>query len=313
MKERISFNEAIKRYLISTVIGLGVFLIAAILCIFILPNFISSEFGDVSQATTSGILFGDFAETLSYPMLDNPYTNVRVHSIYPPFAIYLCAPLSFICFNQIMDYNAGNITLAQLAKEPLFLLAYFIYFFITFALIMLFVCLFLKKKGKLTLRTAVVVGLMSPFIFAFERGNNTLSICLFTVMFFYFMEKDNWMKELAYLSLACAVALRIYPILMIMYIVYKAKGKEKIFGVLKALGYTVIVVLLPFIFMKEGFKNIQYLLNNFLGFSETEASTTTASPNQFVLGKNFVIIGGEPVTWMSNISITIDKSNGTIS
>ena len=68
--------------------------------------------------------------------------------------------------------------------------------------------------------------------------------------------------------------MRIYPLLMIFYIIYKAKGNEKIFGTLKALGYTIVIIFVPFLLTEGGFGNIKYLFQNAFGFGAIDAGAS---------------------------------------
>lgn len=57
------------------------------------------------------------------------------------------------------------------------------------------------------------------------------------------------------------------------YILWRGEKWEKLWGVLKVLAYTLVVVFVPFLFIEGGFSNIPILLSNVTGFSSGGATT----------------------------------------
>ena len=94
-------------------------------------------------------MFSDFAEVLSYCLVKNPYDGSSgISAIYPPIAYLIFYPFLLFCKKDIQDLINGQITLNDIHTRIMFVVAYFIYFIITLALILLVITKISKLKGK---------------------------------------------------------------------------------------------------------------------------------------------------------------------
>ncbi len=78
--------------------------------------------------------------------------------------------------------------------------------------------------------------------------------------------EKRWVRELANLCLACSVAIKIYPIILLFFFF-----KERRFlDFVKTLVYSLILLFIPFLLTKGGFNNIKEIWNNFTHFNGGE-------------------------------------------
>lgn len=250
---------------------------------------------------SANIPFSDFAETLSYASCPNPYTgDYGFRSIYPPLSIYMFYPLTWICSGALKSFVAGEITLEQLSATPSFIITFVIYYLINLAIVMYIVAKWTKFKGQNLIYVLGIVFAFGPLLFEFIRANNTLTLFVFAFGFFYLNSSEKrWKRELSYLCLAGAICMKIYPALMIFFLIYKEKKLEKLWAVLKTLAYALVFIFLPFAFVEGGFSNIGVLWNNFRGFTgPNEASVGVVAD-----GLYGAIASLGPSQWTTNISI----------
>lgn len=107
---------------------------------------------------------------------------------------------------------------------------------------------------------AAALTLSAPVIFAFERGNIILLSGVLCIWFLLGYEsKRPLLRELSFLALAVAAALKIYPALLGLLLVQKRRWKDA----LRLACYGLIAVFLPFVFLNGGFSNLPLLLENF--------------------------------------------------
>lgn len=291
-KKSLDLSFFLKLFFIMGVSGFGVYLILAIV--------LACLGGDKIHILTATIPFSDFAETLSYAICPNPYTGEYngIACIYPPLSFLVFLPFTWICRKPLEAYFAGTLSLQQLSSNGWFIVSFVLYYIINLAIIMYIAARFTKLKGMNLCYLLVTLFCFGPLLFEFVRANNTLSVCILALGFFYLNSSEKrWKRELSYLCFAGAVAFKIYPVFIIFYLVWKEKGLEKLWSVLKTLGYIVVLVFLPFVFIDGGFSNIPVLLGNVLGFSNPQ------SLNALALELPEVSVTG-PTTWGTNISIT---------
>lgn len=213
-------------------------------------------------------LFSDFAEDLSYCIIDNPYKNdYNIHSIYPPFAYLIFYPFALICSNPLEELIKGNIDLTEIKYSPSFVISYILYYAINIFIILLIVKKMSGFKGKELIYLLITVFCYGPLIYCFGRGNVLITALLFALLFFnMYNSEKRWMRELANLCLACAVAIKIYPIILLFFFF-----KERRFlDFFKTLIYSLILLFIPFLLTKGGFDNIKEIWNNFTHFNGGE-------------------------------------------
>ncbi len=199
-------------------------------------------------------------------------------------------------------------SLAQLSATPGFICAYLLYFAINLAIILYVVARMSKLKGISLFYLLSLVVFCGPLLFEFVRANNTLSTCVFALLFFYFSgRKDEetklWRRELSYVFLALAICMKIYPAVLILFLIWREKGWNKLWAVLQTIAFALAFVFLPFLLTEGGFSNISEIWKNFRGFSGASVSAAKWSDNLDSLGGQAGDYLAESVKWGTNISI----------
>lgn len=221
--------------------------------------------------TSWGHMFSDFAETLSYCIVKNPYTgeygNPAIHSIYPPFAFLPFYLFALICKPALVSYINGEITLAQLSTNASFIISFLLFYIICMAIVMLIVAKMSKFKGKKLVYLLVCTFCFAPFAYCLFRGNNIIFACILVMLFFLMYNSEKrWQREIANLCLAGAVAIKIYPALLLLFFI----KDRRFLDLLKTLIYAGILIFIPFLLIEGGFKNIKEIWANFSRFNTGE-------------------------------------------
>lgn len=114
-----------------------------------------------------------------------------------------------------------------------------------------------KKVRRLLLCAAMLAT--APMLYALERGNIIVLAVALTAAFLAGCRAENRVvRELAFLALAAAAALKVYPALLGLLLVAERRWKEAARLVL----YGLLLALLPFLFLNGGFRNIPLLMEN---------------------------------------------------
>lgn len=219
---------------------------------------------NISATLVGDYFMSDWAETMSYCLIKNPYDGFGIHSIYPPFAYLPFYLFALICKKPLTQYMGGEIPLQTMYKQPTFVISYVLFFAIMMALILLVVAKMSKMKGKSLAYLLITVFCYGPFLYTFGRGNNIISVALLVLLFFWLYKSDKWWaRELGNLSLAAAVAIKIYPAILLLFFLKDHKWLD----LLKTLAYSLILIFIPFLFIQGGFGNIKLIWKNFTSFN----------------------------------------------
>lgn len=250
-------------------------------------------------------LFSDFAETLSYCIAENPYSGVSgIRSIYPPFAYLIFFPFALICKQPLQNLLDGKILLKNIASEPTFVLSFVLYYLINIGLILLVVAKMSKFKGANLVYLLISVFCFGPFIYTFGRANVILTAFLFALMFFWLYKSEvRWHREIANLCLACSIATKIYPIVLVLFFL----KDRRFWDLLKTILYSLILLFLPFLLIQGGFENIKHIWNNFTKFNSGEnrnmdfSNISLDSTAYKVTSLISIFLGGVNLTWLYSL------------
>lgn len=222
VKKNFTLEKFLKWFFVASMAGFAVYLIVAIVLACLDANFEQP----ITHILTGSTLFSDFAETLSFAACPNPYDGSSgFHSIYPPLSFLIFYPFALICNAPLQQYIAGEITLAQLSANPLFIFSFLLFYVICLAIIMIVAAKFTKLKGINLFYLFGIIFVFGPLLFEFCRANNTLLVVIFGLLFFFLHSSEKrWQRELSYVCLAAAATMKIYPIFMIFYLIWKEKA-----------------------------------------------------------------------------------------
>lgn len=214
--------------------------------------------------------FMDHYNSVVYNGVDDPY---EILVVYPPLASLLYKLCNMIIPGD--DYRTLVTDPSILAQERAIKVGQsFVFQFIlyaVFSIIIYVAAVSLLKKGSGTekLFFVLVTVFSSPFLYMADRGNNVLLPVAFSIFFLIFFDhKSKLLRELALISLAVAIGLKIYPAAFLVLFIARRKYKE----LLRELGYVFVTLILPFFIFYNGFSSMKLMLHNLLGF---DAKRTT--------------------------------------
>lgn len=199
--------------------------------------------------------FMDFFNVLKYVSGRDPY-----HNTYLPMGEKQYFPLAYMMlypFSKTYDY--AHLAPDMARATQLGMMSIMVY--TVFCAIVFFLLLYRLKKGTAAERFffALSAGCSGFYLFSLERGN-LLSVSLIAVTGFLLLyrSRSTALREVAYLALAIATALKGYPGLLSLLLVYEKRWKDAL-----RLGiYTMAAIALPFLFFHGGFSNVGQWYSN---------------------------------------------------
>lgn len=226
---------------------------------FFIVGFINDFSGDQSNvffSKTSNYM-ADFYNPCKYAVENNPYGFGKQNSASSEQP-YL--PLSYILFyylGKTADYL--HLDAFSAGKSTIGLATSFIFMFLVSAVF--YLILYDNYKGKKFFKFLIptILFLSSIFLFSCERGNLIILATAFTSFFvFNYKSENKFVREFSYICLAIAVALKVYPALLGILLLFDKKYKDAI----RLIIYGLIFTFLPFAFLEGGFNNIPLWLDN---------------------------------------------------
>ena len=208
-----------------------------------------------------GDFIADFTNVIGYSAERDPYNHTIVYGLhekaYPPLQYVF----SYLISNTISDkqhyYDIANFT--SMFNESKITMLYIVFTCIT--MICIFECIRSYKNGTNCIKTltALCITLSFPFIFIIERGNSLLAVFLFIMFYFrFYNDKNKLLRELSFISLALAAAIKLTPAILGVLLLMERRWKEAI----RTIIYGVILFFVPFSFFDGGFGNIPLFIRN---------------------------------------------------
>ena len=201
--------------------------------------------------------FMDFFNVNYFVAENSPY--MIKGSSYPPL------PLLFAKFFALFgDYSLGSVYVRQTVLGAIGLI---VFFAVAYAGLFFALNTYLKRKNwKMKWRILLFFMLFfsAPNLFLFQRGNYLIYSLMFSALFLlYYNSQSKVKRELAYLALAAAVGIKLYPAALGLLLL----KEKKILPLLRTAAYSALLLVLPFMFFVGGFGNIPVFFENLRGFS----------------------------------------------
>lgn len=118
--------------------------------------------------------------------------------------------------------------------------------------------LYAPRGKRLLLLAAFLVSM--PTVYAFERGNIILfAVGLCAWFLLGYRSESALMRELSFLALAAAAALKIFPAMLGLLLLAEKRYRDA----LRLVLYGLLFAFLPFLLLRGGFDNLRLLLENF--------------------------------------------------
>lgn len=247
-------NDTVIRYLfISAMVFLFIiFIYKFILC----PE---GSAGEVFFLRGSNFM-ADFHNVVRYAKDRNPYwyglidSNNMEHA-YFPLSYLLLYPFSRFAATHIADANSGINNFQEQINALIFT---------TFSVLIFFsslVTLSSSENSEEKHPFAIVFPLFLSgiMLFSIERGNLIILTVAFCTFFLAeYRSKSAIMRELSYIALALAAALKGYPALLGILLLYDKQW----FRAMRLVIYGIIATIVPFFCFKGGLANISLLIEN---------------------------------------------------
>lgn len=213
-------------------------------------------------------LFMDFFSINNMVASNSPY--IIGDSSYPPFVLMVAK-----FFASFTDYQAG----AALARYTFGgMLSVGVFYLICLVPTLALLIVAFRREGYAWWTAALVfVALLfsTPFLFAFDRGNYSLLAVPFLLFFFlYYRSEKKYLRELSYIALAVAAAIKIYPAAFALILL----TEKRFAAFVRTASYSVLLFILPFFAFDGGLDNVSaflYWLLDFSGSEEGSAVSTT--------------------------------------
>lgn len=221
------------------------------------PDFLNGSifFQDV------GDVFMDFFNINFMVANNNPYFvegDPGGGSSYPPLILAVAKLFSLI--GGTAETARG---LRVTARGILSLVLYFSVFFTGAGFLLR---AYAKKVGfspKETVWLYVSLLLSAPVLYLVDRGNYLSFTLLFMGVFFLCKDSSAPVREISYLSLACAVASKLYPAVF----AFLLLREKRFYGFLRVVLYSLALCIFPFLFFEGGMQNVAWFLENLTRFS----------------------------------------------
>lgn len=198
-------------------------------------------------------VFPDLFESISHARSGNPY---ELKAIYPALSYVIC-----LIFSNLIPVE--YVTWESLSLSPQGVIIFSLYYsFVTlFSFYIINSMLDVNKKFRIIIMGFILFS--SPYIYMLERGNMVNLTLLFILIYFYWYKNEsNWKRNIALLSLAIAVSMKIYPVILGLLLVFDKRYKDAI----KCSVYGILCFFLPFVAF-DGFKGVALMLSNIANLS----------------------------------------------
>lgn len=197
--------------------------------------------------------FMDLFNSMSYER--TPYEN-RV--IYPPIV-----NLFYYILHAFIPQDTFQSGMIAVRDSQMGRLLLGMYITITTLVISYMVCKIKEGIVEEKFFFLVTILLTMPFIYQLERANMILISLFFLGIYVYgYNSEDKYLKHIAFISLAVATAIKIYPVFFGLLLIREDRWKDAGICIL----YGVIVFFFPFIFF-GGIKNIGLFVDNIISCS----------------------------------------------
>lgn len=214
-------------------------------------------------------IFSDFVVIMNFSLEESPY--IVGDSSYPPIAIAILYPFALICKNVFSQYEFSELTADELTAEviayPQFWIAIVLFFVLCSTLIVLLTAKLFGLKGRDMLKLAIIITFSAPFIYTVMRGNTIYFALIFLVLFLLLKDSKNPVaREISYVCLALAGAIKIYPLF---FGVFLLKDK-KIFASMRVALYFALIFALSFFMFRKNLEYFSPFIDNLGGFMSDE-------------------------------------------
>ena len=206
-------------------------------------------------------IFSDFVAIMDISLSDSPY--LVGGASYPPMAIALLYPFALMCKSVLLQYDSRvlhiDVLTSKVIAHPQFWVAFVLFFLLCTALILFAVLKKYRLDPISSLKLAVIIILCTPFVYAVMRGNVIYFAFIFLLIFLLWKDHPNAvLREIAYLFLALAGIIKIYPLFFGVFLLHKKKW----FATIRIALYFAIGTFFSFFLFQDGLGNLSPFLSH---------------------------------------------------
>lgn len=239
--------------------------------------------------------FMDFFNSIRDAHDGHVYDEQKV--IYPALANCYFFILSLFYPKEVVQ---SSFTERYIMQEQVISYVLYAIFLIAVICLLIFALIIRNKNKKWGIVLTISVLISMPMLFAVERGNIIILSIVLLICFVSLRDDENkYVREFALISLAIATAIKIYPALFILILLFDKSYKQFFRTCIYILGF----ILLPFVFY-GGADGLYEMANNILSFSgnHSNAQAKAYSTSLIFFLKRFNI----ELKYASIISILLD-------
>ena len=253
-------------------LGLPLFIVYSLMILF-LVIFIIKVFVTGGN-TLYGLFFSDpndtgmdFFNIAAMLKIGNPYDFVEFGAFYPPLCYLIIQIFAAIIPFKKDDYASGYVFSREIKASQAGLMVFIFYTVLSLIVLSYIIYKMVGKNEYEKIFLVISTLLFAPIIFTIERGNIIIFSLIFMLIFIYWYDNENKVKkEIALISLAISIVLKIYPIFFVIILLKQKKYKE----MLRLLIYGIVLFFGPFLFF-GGINTIGVFIKNIItGVKVTE-------------------------------------------
>ncbi|MBE7086957.1 MAG: DUF2029 domain-containing protein [Clostridiales bacterium] len=227
--------------------------------------------------------FGDYFNVLNFIQDRDPYLftlNNGMTANYPPLAYLLLYPFALITRLGGTEMSLSN---------PMGAVAFGLYLLIAFIPVIwiVFKSLPFTRKNSIIAIISLVISYVA--FFEIQRLNiNVIALDFVLLFYITYKSEKSWCRNLSPLFIAISGAIKLFPFLLVLVYLKEKRIKDFILSGV----YLLVLIFLPFLFFKGGFKNIGYMIKSLQLFVSSESSVGMFNLNDMALGKTLRAIAG---------------------
>lgn len=213
-------------------------------------------------------IFSDFVEIMNFSLEETPYImGEGAGSSYPPIAIIILYPFAYICKDVFAQYAHEALDIDTLTSLVVRHVEFWIAIVLFFIVCISAIVILASKIGKFapipSLKLSLIICCSSPFVYAIMRGNTIYFALIFVLLFLLYYDSDKpVLREIAYISLAIAGAIKIYPLFFGVFLL----KKKRFFPVARVAVYFFILFFISFKFFPDQQGAVNSFSENLQGF-----------------------------------------------
>lgn len=164
-------------------------------------------------------------------------------------------PIAFLLYQGMWRISGGEDSTTETRLLTAMFVSFAMFFMLEYALALLMRGL----PGRRKLHICMALAVTGVALFTVERGNFiTLTVLLCTLFIGFYRSENRVQRELSFLALALAAALKAVPALLGLMLLFERRWKEAV----RLLLYGAVLAFLPFICFDGGFSNLKIMLSD---------------------------------------------------